>query len=403
MNSQLPCRSWQKRRQPNSVVPSASNHPSASKIAATLLAWAKAGNLRRFPWRTEPRDPYAVWVSEVMLQQTQVRTVIPYFQRWLERFPTVEALAAASLDDVLKVWEGLGYYNRARNLHRAAQIVVEQYQGRLPAERQALLALPGIGRYTAGAILSIAFGQRAAVLDGNVTRVLTRVYDLDADIRQSATRTRLWHLATALVETVEPAQAGRLNEALMDLGSTICRPRLPSCSSCPLPHLCLALQRGTQHERPVRRPSRQLPHYNVTAAVLHRPDHPDQFLIAQRPRDGMLGGLWEFPGGKQQDDETLQECLRRELKEELDIEVRVGRPLISIRHTYTHFRITLHAFECWLIQGQPQAIDVADWRWVTLEEMNRYAFPVTDQKIIAVLREQAQDRPTRAPSLPAHP
>ncbi len=362
---------------------------SPETIAAALLAWIDGGNLRDLPWRAEPRDPYAVWVSEIMLQQTQVATVIPYLQRWLARFPTVEALAAASQADVLKAWEGLGYYNRARNLHKAATLVVERHGGRLPAERQALLALPGIGRYTAGAILSIAYGQRAAVLDGNVKRVLARVWDVDGEIGKSATETQLWRLAEALVEAVEPQQAGPLNEALMDLGATVCLPQGPRCLHCPLHAPCLARQRGTQEERPVRRARKPLPHFDVTAAVLRRPDQPEQFLIAQRPPEGMLGGLWEFPGGKRHNGETLPDCLRREMQEELGVEVAVGRPVTSVKHAYTHFRITLHAFECDLLAGEPRSIGVADWRWVTLDDLAHYAFAVTDQKIIAALSRNA--------------
>lgn len=321
-----------------------------------------------------------------MLQQTQAATVVPYLERWLAQFPTVEALAAASQDQALKAWEGLGYYSRARNLHQAARLVVAQHGGHLPADRKALLALPGIGRYTAGAILSIAFGQRAAVLDGNVKRVLARVYDIDEDVAKSATETRLWHLAEALVETVEPQQAGRINEALMDLGATVCTPQAPRCLPCPLYGHCLARQRGTQEERPVKAARRPLPHFDVTAAVLHHPRFADQFLIAQRPPEGMLGGLWEFPGGKRQHDETLPECLRREMMEELAVDVAVGAHVTSIRHAYTHFKITLHAFHCRLVAGEPQCIGVADWRWVTLPDLGGYAFAVTDQKIIAALR-----------------
>jgi A/G-specific adenine glycosylase len=360
--------------------------PSPSAIAAALLTWIDAGQLRDLPWREEPRDPYAVWISEIMLQQTQVATVIPYLQRWLERFPTVDALAAADLGDVLKAWEGLGYYSRARNLHKVARVIVEQHGGQVPDDRRSLLALAGIGRYTAGAILSIAFGQRAAVLDGNVKRVLARVYDVVGEIGKSATETQLWHLAEALVEAVEPQQAGPLNEALMDLGATVCLPQAPRCLLCPLHAVCLARQRGTQEERPHRPLRKPLPHFDVTAAVLRRSGRPEQFLIAQRPPEGMLGGLWEFPGGKQHAGETLAGCLRREMQEELAVEVEVGQPVAVVKHTYTHFRITLHAFECTLLAGEPQTIGVADWRWVTLDDLPNYAFAVTDQKIIAALR-----------------
>ncbi len=375
--------------------------PSASALAAALLACVDAGQLRELPWRAEPRDPYAVWVSEIMLQQTQVATATPYLQRWLERFPTVEALAAADLGDVLKAWEGLGYYSRARNLHKAALIVVDQHGGRLPAERRSLLALPGIGRYTAGAILSIAFGQAAAVLDGNVKRVLARVYDVEGTIGKSATEKELWRLAEGLVAAVEPRQAGPLNEALMDLGATVCLPQGPRCLLCPLHAWCLARQRGTQEERPVRTARKPLPHLDVTAAVLRRPGQPEQFLIAQRPPEGMLGGLWEFPGGKQHEGESLPDCLRREMQEELAVEVAVGAPVAVVKHAYTHFRITLHAFECQLLAGEPQPIGVADWRWVTLEELAGYAFAVTDQKIILALKAALGPDQLPPPARPA--
>ncbi len=364
------------------------DHPSPDSIAASLVAWVDSGSLRSMPWRALPgeaRDPYAVWVSEIMLQQTQVATVVPYFTRWMARFPTVADLAAASEDDVLKAWEGLGYYSRARNLHKAARLVVERHGGQLPDERNALVALPGIGRYTAGAILSIAFHQRAAVLDGNVKRVLARVYDMEVDIGEAATETRLWHLAESLVAAVEPGLAGSLNEALMDLGATACAPKAPRCVMCPLAGLCLANAAGTQELRPVKARRKALPHVDVTAAVLRHPTNADQVLIAKRPPSGMLGGLWEFPGGKRQDGETLEQCLRRELQEELGIDVEVGGHIISVRHAYTHFRITLHAFECRLLGGVPQPIGVADWQWVTLAELDVYPFPVTDQKIIHVL------------------
>ncbi|MER2599445.1 MAG: A/G-specific adenine glycosylase [Caldilineales bacterium] len=372
--------------------------PIPAEVAAALLDWVAAGNLRSLPWRNAPRDPYAVWISEVMLQQTQVATAIPYLARWLARFPTVQALAAAPLADVLKQWEGLGYYSRARNLHQAAQLLVQHHQGRLPAERTALLALPGIGRYTAGALLSLAFGQRAAALDGNAVRVLARVYDESGEVGRSATTTALWHHAEALAAAVPVAeQAGPLNEALMDLGATLCLPQAPRCLICPLYALCLARQRGTQEERPVRAARKPLPHLDVSAAVLRRPGYPQQFLIAQRPLGGMLGGLWEFPGGKQQAGESISECLYREMREELGVDVAVGRHVASIKHAYTHFRITLHAFECTLLRGEPQPLGVADWCWVTLDDLSRFSFAVTDQKIIAALGAMAVDPSPPAP------
>jgi A/G-specific adenine glycosylase len=357
-----------------------------ARIAAPLLAWWDSGH-DALPWR-ETDDPYAIWVSEVMLQQTQVATVIPYYERWLARFPTVEALAAASLDAVLKVWEGLGYYARARNLHRAAGQIVEEWGGQLPSEPRALQRLPGIGRYTAGAIASIAYGRRVAALDGNIIRVLARLIDLDEDVTRSATKRRLWALAESAVPADRP---GDYNQALMELGRKVCRPARagspepshPHCHLCPLGTICQARAAGTQLERPVRPARKRVPHYQVTAAVVWRDGN--QVLIAQRPVDDMLGGLWEFPGGKQQGQESLRDCLKREIREELGIEIEVGDPFLRIKHAYTHFRITLHVFHCRLVSGRPQPIEVADFAWVTLDQLERYPFPVTDQQIMAAL------------------
>lgn len=348
-----------------------------------LIAWFDA-HRQDLPWRRTD-DPYRIWLSEVMLQQTQIPTVLPYYERFLARFPTVEALAAAPLDDVLKLWEGLGYYSRARNLHRAAQIVAGELGGRFPDTLAGLRALPGIGPYTAGAVGSIAFGLDAPVLDGNVIRVLTRLFDVDDDVRQAGTRRELWKLAG---DVLPHGRAAAWNEGLMELGQHVCTPRSPDCARCPVAAWCEAYQRGVQEERPVRSAAAPTPHYDVTAGAIR--DEAGRLLIAQRPLDGMLGGLWEFPGGKREPGETLEACLQRELREELGIEVEVGPQLAVIRHAYTHFRITLYAFACRHLAGEPQAIEVADWAWVELGDLGRYAFPVTDQKIIAALNGGSQ-------------
>ena len=355
------------------------NDTQRAYLAPRLLAWY-ADHGRDLPWR-RTRDPYRLWVAEVMLQQTQVATVIPYYERFLARFPMVEALAAASLDEVLKLWEGLGYYARARRLHAAARQVVGEFGGRLPETVDELLSLPGIGPYTAGAIASIAYGQDAPALDGNVRRVLSRVFAVEQDVMRGVGQRRLWQLAESLLPL---GRAGDFNQALMDLGATVCTPRAPSCRLCPLTKNCQARHLGRQEAFPTRRPRRPLPHYDVTAGVVWNGD--GRFLIAQRPLDRMLGGLWEFPGGKQEPGESLAGCLRRELSEELDIEVAVGAPLTVVKHAYTHFRITLHAFHCQLVIGPPRARDCADWRWITLDDVDRFAFAAADHQIIAALR-----------------
>ena len=352
-----------------------------SEISRRLLAWWDEGHAK-LPWR-ETRDPYAIWVAEVMLQQTQIATVLPYHERWMARYPNVEVLAQASLADVLKSWEGLGYYGRARNLHAAAKTVVAEYGGHLPPEVEELVKLPGIGRYTAGAISSIAFGRPAPVLDGNVIRVLSRLDDLEEDVTRSATQRRLWRRAGELVPARRP---GAYNQALMELGQQVCLPAAPQCHICPLADLCLARARGSQLDRPVRPTRKRTPHYDVTAGVIWRTD--GRFLISQRPLDGLLGGLWEFPGGKQEPGESLAESLAREIAEELAIEIEVGRHLTTVKHAYSHFRITLHAFHARHIAGRPSNLGVADHAWVSLDDLDGYAFAATDRKIIDALRRE---------------
>jgi A/G-specific adenine glycosylase len=318
-----------------------------------------------------------------MLQQTRVETVVDYYARFLARFPTAEALAAASLDDVLKVWEGLGYYARARNLHKAARQVVREMGGRLPSTPETLLQLPGIGSYTAAAIASIAFAHDTIALDGNLRRVLCRIFAIDDDPGRPNTQRALERLARAMLP---PGRAGDLNQALMDLGATICTPTSPRCLICPLMNLCRAQQEGIQNDLPIRATRTHRPHRDVTAGVIW--DGNGHLLITQRPLDGMLGGLWEFPGGKRRPGEGLPACLQREIVEELAIDIQVGHLLVKVEHAFTHFQMTLYAFDCLWVSGRPQCLGCKDLRWVTLEELDAFAFPVADQKIIAFLRSQ---------------
>ncbi len=336
------------------------------------------------PWRAS-QDPYRVWLSEIMLQQTQVATVIPYFERFTAAFPTVQDLAAVDQDTVLKLWEGLGYYSRARNMHKAAQEVVMTYGGIFPSTAQELMKLPGVGRYTAGAIASIAFGEQAPVLDGNVIRVFSRLFDIAEDVTQNSTQNRLWEMAEQLVPSEIP---GDYNQALMELGRTVCKPTTPLCKDCPVQSFCLAFQRGVQEERPVKKKKAPTPHYDVTAGLVR--NEQNQLLIAKRPEDKLLGGLWEFPGGKQDAGETLQACLQRELQEELGIQVAVGAFFMKVRHAYTHFKITLHVFECQFLPagGTPQALECADWRWVSEAELSAYAFSAADRQVIEALQQR---------------
>ena len=362
------------------------------RIADRLVAWY-GRQQRELPWRTGPagqRDGYAVWVSEVMAQQTRLSVVVDYFNRWMARFPTVERLAEADQQEVLKQWEGLGYYSRARNLHRAARIVTDEFAGRLPRTRQELLQLPGIGAYTAGAILSLAFGLPEPILDGNVKRVFSRLWDIDAPVDAHAIQEQLWTYARAVVEAAP--QPGAVNEGLMELGALLCLPQNPRCLLCPLQSDCLAAARGTQNQRPVRSPRRQTPHFDVTAAVIWEGTlGASRLLITQRPADGLLGGLWVFPGGRKEEvDADLPACLRRTIQQELGITITVGEQVTKVQHAFTHFRMTLHAFHARIEDGTPQPIGVADWRWTTLDTIEQFPFPVTERKVISALRGRAE-------------
>lgn len=359
---------------------SAKNYPA---IQTNLLKWYHQ-HQRQMPWRGEA-DPYKIWVSEVMLQQTQVATVIPYYARFISRFPTIAALAAASLDDVLKQWEGLGYYARCRNLHKAAQEIVEKHAGTLPQTYADLRQLPGFGQYTAGAVASIAFGEAVPAVDGNVKRVISRLFAIEADISKAAGRVQIEAHASQLAQMAP--QPADWTQALMELGATLCSPTRPKCLLCPLgAGLCQAQQQGLADSLPVKPRKKPVPHYDVAAGIIYKSEAKAEFLIAQRPADGMLGGLWEFPGGKQETDETLAECLQREIKEELDLEIAVGDKVTSVKHAFTHFKITLHAFEATLVSGKPKKIGVADWAWVTLDQLDQYAFGKTDRKVIEVMQ-----------------
>ena len=349
----------------------------AVEARRSLLDWyAQAG--RDLPWR-HSRDPYAIWVSEIMLQQTQVKTVMPYFQRWLTQFPTVVVLAAADLQQVLKVWQGLGYYARARNLHRAAQTIVTYHNGQFPTDLKAAIALPGIGRTTAGGILSAAFDQPVAILDGNVKRVLARVLALR--VAPARAIVHLWQVSEALLDRDRPRD---FNQALMDLGATVCTPRQPACPVCPWKSHCQAYNSGMTSELPVTEPRSPIPRKLIGVAVIC--NQQEQILIDRRRPEGLLGGLWEFPGGKVEPGETIPECIQREIQEELGITIEVGEHLITVDHTYTHFRVQLEVHLCRYLSGEPQPIECDEVRWVTLAEIDQYPFPAANVQIIAALR-----------------
>ena len=349
-----------------------------TRFSTRILKWY-AHHARDLPWRGH-LDPYAVWVSEIMLQQTRVESVIPYFNRWMKSFPTIQDLADATGQDVLLAWEGLGYYSRARNIHTTAKMVVEDYGGYLPDDLNELRKLPGIGKYTAGAIASIAYGKQVAVLDGNIKRVFSRFFNIDLPVNSVAGEKILWQLAE---RNLPPDSAGDYNQGLMDLGATICLPRNPICPSCPLWKTCSARVLGVQDQRPMMKLKPNTPHYQVTAAIITR---GRKILLAERPSKGLLGGLWEFPGGKVERGESLKFCLKREIREELGVEIKVGEQVGIYHHAYSHFRITLYAFLCKLIHGEPRPIEAACLEWVTSSELSKYPMGKVDRQIAGQLK-----------------
>ena len=308
-----------------------------------------------------------------MLQQTRVETVVPYYRLFIERFPTVEALARAPLGDVLKTWENLGYYARARNLHKAAGEIAARFGGRIPERLEEVIRLPGIGRYTAGAILSIAFGRAVPAVDGNVRRVISRLHAIEESVDDEEVRERIEELVRTLVPTRDP---GRFNQALMELGAVCCTPKSPACPACPLQDECRARLQGLSHRLPVRGKKKTVPHREVVAAVIR--DGEGRILIVQRPSRGLLGSLWKFPGGILDSGEPQDEGLKRIVRDELGLGIGVGSPLAAVKHAYTHFRITLTAFSCTLRDGSPAG---PPWRWAGVDEIEGLPFSKADRRI----------------------
>jgi A/G-specific adenine glycosylase len=343
-------------------------------ILRPLLAWYRKGH-RRLPWR-ETADPYALWISEIMLQQTQVTTVIPYYHRFLLRFPTVGALAKAQQEEVLKLWEGLGYYKRARQLIPVAQEIVRL--GGWPRSARELASLPGIGRSTAGAIASFAFGAREPILDGNVRRVWCRLGAFVPPEGAPGERL-LWQLSSEAVKRSNPAQ---VNQALMELGATVCTPRSPSCPACPLAPRCLALERGqAELYPPPPKPKAPRLTVDVSVAIILR---DRRFLVTRRPDDVLLGGLWELPGGKWEPGEDGKAALHRELLEELGIRVRVEAEYPVVKHAYTHFSVRLHPFLC-SIAGRKSPASKLPSKWIERCEIGALAFPTGTLKVFSTV------------------
>lgn len=344
-----------------------------------LLEWYRL-NQRPLPWR-QTSDPYSIWVSEVMLQQTQVQTVVPYYHGFIHRFPDVQCLAAADLQDVLKCWEGLGYYGRARNLHHAANTVMTHCWGTIPDTLKEFRQLKGVGEYIAAAVMSIAFGYPHAVVDGNVKRVLARLYMIDNPVNQSASHKVFRHVAETLLDTSEP---GIFNQAIMELGALVCKPVNPECSNCPVCSYCKAWKSRTAARYPKRVRSKKTPEYHIAVGVVRK---NGRILITQRKTEGLLGGLWEFPGGKVKNGESAQAACVREIAEETGLTVCVDSYLTRIKHAYTHFKIAMDVFICTHESGRVKLSGPEDFRWIKLKEIKQYPFPGANHKFIPLLRQ----------------
>jgi A/G-specific adenine glycosylase len=374
--------------------------PDLACFRKKLLDWYRREG-RRLPWR-QTHNPYRIWVSEVMLQQTQVATVLPYYRRFIKTLPTVQTLARAPLQQVLKLWEGLGYYARARNLHRAARQVIREWKGKFPSDPTLLQTLPGVGRSTAGAIASLAFKKRAAILDGNLRRVFCRLLAIEASGNSPVIQEQLWDFSERILPRDNAAE---LNQALMDLGATICAPKKPSCLLCPVRDLCHAFRLGIQERIPLTARRKALPHYHRVVAIIQR---GPQVLIIKRAEQGLLGGLWglaEAPMANPLDD--VQQA-KRALMDLWGIEVKILQTMRPVEHTFTHLRTTYHPIVCQYASGSPQRTTI--YRWVSFQQLSDFPFPAATLKILRLwkrgwteLRETSYSESMGPASLAAEP
>jgi len=343
-------------------------------FAKKLCAWYQKYS-RKLPWR-ETTDPYKIWISEIMLQQTTVNAVIPYYQKWIKVYPTVYHVAKAPLQKILKLWQGLGYYTRAKNIHLSSKIICDQYQGKVPKDPSLLKKLPGFGPYTVGAVMSIAFDKRHPIVDANVRRVFMRILAIDGFADTTQDPKILVHL-----EKIMPKRNLRtFNQALMELGALVCRNHEPLCSICPVKSLCLGYKKGIQEIIPQPK-KRVINDIDAAIGILKR---ENKYFIQKRPERGLLAGLWEFPGGKLRSRETPIQALKRELKEELGIEVKRARHVMNVRHFYTQYRVNLHVSICEPTSyPQPQKTR----KWVTLKDLRMFPMPSGSAKIVERLSE----------------
>lgn len=349
------------------------------RIQKYLITWYRV-NKRNLPWR-KTGSPYRIWISEVMLQQTQVKTVIPYYRRFLRRFPSLTALARARPESVLKLWEGLGYYRRAILLHQAAVLMKKNYRGRIPDSYEQLRTLPGFGEYTAGAVLSIAYHKPVPAVDGNVLRVFSRLLAIAQDIRSPETKKAVTDHIHDLIPEDSPSD---FNQALMELGALICTPRKPVCQKCPVKKFCKAFNLDDPEKYPLKSMKKDRRTEPVSVGVII---DKGRCLINQRPPDVILPNLWEFPGGKALPGESPEEACLREVKEETGLDVKITGLITRFRHHYSHYSVDLHFFMCRRIAGKIRPVPSKSLKWVKIKELHRYPFPSSTRRVIGMLSE----------------
>jgi A/G-specific adenine glycosylase len=340
-------------------------------FASHLLAWYDDHSLS-LPWRNS-NDPYKIYLSEVMLQQTQVKTVLPYYKKWVNNYPTVQSVANATQEQILKQWEGLGYYSRARNFHKSCQIIALKFDGNIPAYPEEFYKLPGVGPYISAAVMSIAFHHPLPAVDTNAIRLAARLIMVKFS---SPADSKIIH--KYLLDNIAINRPGDFNQAIMDLGREICKIDNPKCTICPVSKFCKALVNNFVDKYPVKIKPAKKPHYNIAVGVVW---NKGQILISKRRENGLLGGLWEFPGGKIERGENVENCIIREIKEELGVYVKPTTFLKQIKHAYTHFSITMVAYNCDFLHGYPQPLGCDDWRWIKPEEIKTLPFPKANHKL----------------------
>lgn len=343
-----------------------------------LLNWYNQTN-RNMPWR-DTSDPYKIWISEVMLQQTKVETVIPYYTNWIDTYPTIYDVHNEKIDKLLKIWEGLGYYSRVKNFKESCDIICKQYNGKIPQNYNEFIKLKGVGPYIASAVLSIAFNKPLVSIDGNVNRVASRYLSIDTSIRKSHI-----YISDYLSEKIIFFSSGDFNQAIMDLGRYVCKPKSPECIRCPLKSDCKSYIDGTTELYPIKLKTAKIPHYSIGVGIIFK---HEKLLITQRAYKAMLGGLWEFPGGKKNKRESIKECVVREIKEETNIDIDIVKKINNVKQVYSHFAVTIHPYLCRYISGDIKLDGPINYKWINKHKLNQYAFPRANQKIIKQLENQ---------------